>query len=177
MSYYDLLKVAKNASPEEIKKQYKKLALEHHPDRGGDSDIFKQISEAYQTLSEPQKRKEYDNPSPFFHQMPQERRHGAGFVDPDELFKHFFSNGFGNINGNMRNNGLHTTTINFGNGIPHSGQVFQRCVSTTVTVRGDTKIETVTETKDGVRTETVIQTNMKTGKSQKQVKEIDLLSR
>ena len=66
MSYYDLLKVAKNASPEEIKKQYKKLALEHHPDRGGDSDIFKQISEAYQTLSEPQKRKEYDNLKNFF---------------------------------------------------------------------------------------------------------------
>ena len=172
MSYYDLLKVTKNASQEEIKKQYKKLALEHHPDRGGNPEVFKQISEAYQTLSDPQKRKEYDNPSPFFHQNPQERRPGRGFVDPDELFKHFFSNGFGNIHGNMTNNGMHTTTINFGNGMPRAGHVFQRSVSTAV--RGDIKIETITETTNGVRVETVIQTNIKTGKAEKQVKQISV---
>jgi DnaJ family protein A protein 2 len=59
-SYYDLLKVPKTASDDEIKKAYKKAALEHHPDRGGDSDKFKEISHAYSVLSDPSKRQLYD---------------------------------------------------------------------------------------------------------------------
>jgi DnaJ family protein A protein 2 len=58
--YYDLLKVSPSASDEEIKKAYKKAALEHHPDRGGDSDKFKEISHAYSVLSDPSKRQLYD---------------------------------------------------------------------------------------------------------------------
>ena len=58
--YYDLLKVSPSASEEEIKKAYKKAALEHHPDRGGDSDKFKEISHAYSVLSDPSKRQLYD---------------------------------------------------------------------------------------------------------------------
>jgi DnaJ family protein A protein 2 len=57
---YELLNVTKNSSDEEIKKAYKKAALEHHPDRGGDSDKFKEISNAYTILSDPQKRQVYD---------------------------------------------------------------------------------------------------------------------
>ncbi len=62
--YYQILGVKKNASPEEIKKAYRKLALKYHPDRTkGDKaseEKFKQINEAYAVLSNPQKRKQYD---------------------------------------------------------------------------------------------------------------------
>jgi curved DNA-binding protein len=64
MDYYSILGVPRSASPEEIKKAYKKLAMKHHPDRGGDSAKFKEINEAYSTLSDPQKKAEYDNPQP-----------------------------------------------------------------------------------------------------------------
>ena len=57
---YDLLSIPKSSTDEEIKKAYKKAALEHHPDRGGDSDKFKEISNAYSILSDPQKRQIYD---------------------------------------------------------------------------------------------------------------------
>lgn len=59
-SYYTILGVCKTSTTEEIKKAYKKLVLINHPDRGGDSDCFKQINEAYQILSDPDKKKQYD---------------------------------------------------------------------------------------------------------------------
>ncbi len=61
--YYDILGVSKNASKEEIKKAYRKLALEHHPDRNKSSDAsekFKEINEAYEVLSNPKKKSTYD---------------------------------------------------------------------------------------------------------------------
>ena len=59
--YYEVLGVSKSATQDEIKKAYRKLALQHHPDRhGGDDGKFKQINEAYQVLSDPQKRNQYD---------------------------------------------------------------------------------------------------------------------
>jgi curved DNA-binding protein len=62
--YYALLGVAKDATPDDIKKAYRKLAMQHHPDRNqGDKSAeekFKQMSEAYAVLSDPDKRKKYD---------------------------------------------------------------------------------------------------------------------
>ncbi len=62
--YYKILGVSKDASPEEIKKAYRKLALKYHPDRNkGDKQAeerFKEINEAYAVLSDPEKRKQYD---------------------------------------------------------------------------------------------------------------------
>lgn len=59
-TFYDVLGVSKDASDEDIKKAFRKLAVKYHPDRGGDEAKFKEISEAYDTLSNAQKRKEYD---------------------------------------------------------------------------------------------------------------------
>jgi curved DNA-binding protein len=60
-SYYDILGVKQDASTEEIKKAFKKLARKHHPDAGGDEAKFKEISNAYDTLSNADKRAEYDD--------------------------------------------------------------------------------------------------------------------
>lgn len=67
MDYYKILNINKTASQEDIKKAYRRAAKEHHPDRtGGDDAKFKQINEAYETLSDPVKRRSYDNPQPRF---------------------------------------------------------------------------------------------------------------
>lgn len=58
--YYTILGVEKSASDAEIKKAFRKLAMNHHPDRGGDDAKFKEIQEAYAILSDEQKKKEYD---------------------------------------------------------------------------------------------------------------------
>ena len=64
--YYEVMGVAKNASDEDIKKAYRKMAMKHHPDRNqGDGakkaeEKFKEAKEAYEMLSDPQKRAAYD---------------------------------------------------------------------------------------------------------------------
>lgn len=62
--YYSILGLTKTASQDEIKRAYRSLASKHHPDKGGDTARFQEIQEAYATLSDPQKRAEYDNPRP-----------------------------------------------------------------------------------------------------------------
>ena len=59
--YYDVLGVAKDASEDDIKKAYRKLAHKFHPDKkGGDEEKFKEVNQAYQVLSDKQKRGQYD---------------------------------------------------------------------------------------------------------------------
>ena len=86
--YYQTLGVQPNANPDEIKKAYRSLANKHHPDKGGDQATFKDISVAYENLSDPQKKAEYDQ-----QRMggPQVRFHtGNGGFDP---FEHMFGGG------------------------------------------------------------------------------------
>lgn len=60
--YYQTLGVPRTASEDDIKKAFRKLAMKHHPDRGGDEKKFKEINEAYDTLGDAAKRQQYDNP-------------------------------------------------------------------------------------------------------------------
>jgi DnaJ-class molecular chaperone len=91
MDHYSTLGVGKNATPDDIKKAYRKLASKHHPDKGGDTAIFQQIQTAYDTLIDPNKRQQYDNP------MPQGfTQAGSGQMPPG--FEHIFSQMFGGGN-------------------------------------------------------------------------------
>ena len=62
--YYNILGLNKNATEDEIKQAFRSLAKTHHPDKGGNKEKFQQIQEAYDTLSDSQKKVEYDNPAP-----------------------------------------------------------------------------------------------------------------
>jgi molecular chaperone DnaJ len=58
--YYEVLGIGKDASADEIKKAFRKAAVEHHPDRGGDESKFKEVNEAYEVLKDPSKKQRYD---------------------------------------------------------------------------------------------------------------------
>lgn len=58
--YYEILGLKKDASDDEIKKAFRKIAIQHHPDRGGDEAKFKEANEAYEVLKDPAKRQRYD---------------------------------------------------------------------------------------------------------------------
>lgn len=93
--YYEVLGVARNASAEQIKKAFRALAKEHHPDApsGGNEARFKEISEAYQTLSDPQKRSVYDQ---FGHDSPGGGTSGfSDFGDFGSAFSDLFGDLFG----------------------------------------------------------------------------------
>lgn len=94
--YYGILGVAQGASSEDIKKAYRKLALETHPDRNpGDSlaeERFKKISEAYGVLIDPQKRAQYDQYRQFGFPGRQGTAAGPGFAySQEEIFRDFFN--------------------------------------------------------------------------------------
>lgn len=90
--YYEILGVDKGASQKEIKKAYYKLAHKHHPDKGGDEEEFKKINEAYQTLSDEEKRSQYDQFGKTFEGGTQGFS-GMGGFDMESIFEEFFSGG------------------------------------------------------------------------------------
>jgi len=59
-NYYEILGVSQDANENDIKKAFRSLSLRHHPDRGGDQEVFKRVSSAYETLSDTDKRRQYD---------------------------------------------------------------------------------------------------------------------
>lgn len=100
---YKTLGVTKNTNEAELKKAYRKLAMEHHPDKGGDADKFAQINDAYETLKDPQKRAAYDrygtaNPQQQGSQGPSGFRQQSTPFDFDSIFEIFgqrMGTGFG----------------------------------------------------------------------------------
>ena len=103
--YYEVLGVAKDADDATIKKAYRTLALKYHPDRNPDrpeaEDKFKEASEAFQVLSDAQKRQTYDR---FGHQGLRGQGVNPGFQDADEIFSHF-SDMFGDLFGGFGGGG------------------------------------------------------------------------
>jgi DnaJ family protein A protein 2 len=93
--YYDLLGVDKNATYDQIKKAYRKLAIKHHPDKGGDPEKFKEITNAYETLSDKDKRELYD-------QYGEEGVKQGGGGGHGDIFSQMFGGGMG---GGMRRQG------------------------------------------------------------------------
>ena len=111
--FYSTLGVSKNASPDEIKKAYRKLANQHHPDKGGNTEKFKEIEEAYRTLGDPQKKAEYDNPQPQFGGPGGFHFHTGG--NPfEDIFGQFGGSPFGDVFGRRsqpRNRTLNIQTV------------------------------------------------------------------
>lgn len=107
--YYEVLGVNKSSSPDEIKKAYRKLAKKYHPDlnpndKDGAEAKFKEATEAYEVLSDPQKKQQYDQfGHAAFDQTAGGGAYGSGFGDFDmgDIFSSFFGGGFG---GGQRSN-------------------------------------------------------------------------
>lgn len=109
--FYSILGVNRTADQEEIKRAYRKLASQHHPDRGGDTKKFQEIQSAYEILSDPDKRSQYDNPQP--QGFPGGFHFSTNGFPPgfDELFAHFgdFGGMFGRRQQKNRNLNIQTT--------------------------------------------------------------------
>lgn len=88
--YYEILGIAKGASPEEIKKAYRKMAITYHPDKNPDNpeaeDKFKEAAEAYEVLSNPEKRQRYDQ---FGHQGVNGGGYSGGGMNMEDIFSQF----------------------------------------------------------------------------------------
>ncbi len=97
--YYQILGVDKNATEDEIKRAFRKLAQEYHPDKGGDPEKFKEINEAYQVLGNKDKRAQYDQYGTNFDNAGQGFNFQQGFnFDPQDfdfgdIFNEFFGGG------------------------------------------------------------------------------------
>ena len=86
IDYYSTLGVAKTASQDEIKRAFRRLASQHHPDKGGDTARFQEIQAAYDTLGDAAKRQQYDNPRPQFNNF---NHAGGPQFDFDTVFDMF----------------------------------------------------------------------------------------
>jgi DnaJ family protein A protein 2 len=99
--YYEVLGVSNTASQDELKKAYRKAAIKNHPDKGGDPEKFKELSQAYEVLSDPEKREIYNQ---YGEDGLKEGMGGSGdFHNPFDIFEQFFGGGaFGGSSSRVR---------------------------------------------------------------------------
>ena len=90
-NYYQILGVEKSATADDIKRAFRRLASQHHPDKGGDTVKFQEVQEAYGVLGDDAKRAEYDNPRPQFSGFPG----GGGGFNMHDMFGQMFGQQFG----------------------------------------------------------------------------------
>lgn len=104
--YYELLGVPKDAQPNVIKKAYRKLAMTHHPDKGGDEETFKEITTAFEVLSDEEKRQVYD-------EYGEEglREGGGGPSDAHDLFSAMFGGGMSSRGPKKGDNVVHSLRV------------------------------------------------------------------
>ncbi len=125
--YYEVLGIGKNASDDEIKKAFRRVAVEHHPDRGGDETKFKEANEAYEVLKDSAKRQRYDqfghagvgssaasdggggNPYAGFGGQGQEVHFDFGDIGLGDLFGSFFGGNTGRSKKQARGQDVETT--------------------------------------------------------------------
>ena len=132
--YYEILQLNKKCNQDDIKKSYRKLALQYHPDRNkepGSEEKFKKISEAYEILSDPQKKHQYDNKTNMIRTN----------INPHDLFNSFFKHQSPNININVSNV----------NSVFHVRSSANSIQKSTIIQNGQI-IETIIEIKNGVKT-------------------------
>ncbi|KAF2935212.1 hypothetical protein DAI22_04g216000 [Oryza sativa Japonica Group] len=99
--YYEVLGVPKTASKDELKKAYRKAAIKNHPDKGGDPEKFKELSQAYEVLTDPEKRDIYDQYGE--DALKDGMGGGSDFHNPFDIFEQFFGGGaFGGSSSRVR---------------------------------------------------------------------------
>ena len=161
--YYKILDLNKNCTEDEIKKKYKILAIKNHPDKGGDENKFKDISEAYQVLVDPVKRLNYDNNN---------ISNINSIVNANELFQAFFSG---------RNNNIFNCKQSFVTNNSNINELFNNisinnnnCVNEVrnIYMFQDKKLEKIIQTNNGIKTEIIIETNLKTGEKKQRLRQI-----
>lgn len=104
-NFYNILGVDTNAKPNHIKNAFRKLSLQFHPDKmGGDVEKFKEINEAYQILSDPEKKTDYDSIKT------------GGMINPEDIFKMFFD-------------GSNFEGVSFGIPFGFGGNIQEKCKS------------------------------------------------
>jgi len=110
-AYYDLLCVKPTANNDELKKAYRKLALKYHPDKNpNEGERFKNISQAYEVLSNPEKRKLYDQAGEQGIKEGGTGGGGGGFSSPMDIFDMFFGGGMGRGRGReKKSKGCHSS--------------------------------------------------------------------
>ncbi|CAL9060404.1 unnamed protein product [Musa banksii] len=98
--YYEILGVSKNASQDDLKKAYRKAAIKNHPDKGGDPEKFKELAQAYEVLSDPEKREIYDQYGE--DALKEGMRGGGGGHNPFDIFESFFGGSPFGVGGSSR---------------------------------------------------------------------------
>lgn len=154
--YYKILDIKAESTKDDIKRAYKKKAMEFHPDKNPENKEeaekkFKEVAEAYEILSNKEK---YQN-------IPSSRNHNYSHIDPNEIFNKIFRDM------NISKQGFNTGGFSFNiGGFPTNINSSFSMQSTQVTIQNGKKIEKISKTQNGVTTTQTIITDLANGNKQ-----------